>query len=392
MPVVAALVVGAIVGSVLVGGPFRGSDPGAVSAAAVVRGVRGASPSIVEFDATYAIVERGFSAEIPERRMRMRVAFLAPQRFRLDLVDDTVYPPGPSVPADATVIEQAGAVAVTAPTGCPPGTPGEGCPTVRTTDSSRLADLIVPMATFGSAAGLRIGGTDLDGDRSVVRVSLSFARAAPMFGFLEVGGWRPFFPGDRVDVLLDTETWIPRRLTVTPVDTAARRAWELRFGLPPEHADAPPILDVRAVTVLTEAPSTSWFEVPDAPDRLTVGEVAATTGFRPAVPASTGSLELATATVRPGRGGGSLLVFADGLAYLRVGESIGVHDPRLGCAATGRAVVTTAGVGTYAAADGRHGRCLALPGDRTTVVLESNLPRAELFEVAASLPLAGRDA
>ena len=69
--VVAALVAGAVIGSVLVGGPFRGRDQRAISATAVVRGVREASPALESFQGTYEVVERGLSprgAAAPARR------------------------------------------------------------------------------------------------------------------------------------------------------------------------------------------------------------------------------------------------------------------------------------------------------------------------------------
>ena len=392
LPVAAALVAGAVLGSVLVGGPFRGRDREAVSAEAVVRGVRGASSAMRSFDATYEIVERGFARLLPVRRFDMRVAFLAPQRFRLDIDDTTAYPPGSStVPLDMTVVEDATAIATTvsAPTGCGPGTPG--CPAVRTTvttgRSSGLADLIVPLTTLGSAGGVRILGTGTVDERAIVRVELPFARAAPMFPFLELGdgGWRPFFQGDRVELLLDADTWMPRRMTVFPAASEARRAWEFRFGLPVEHP-ATPILDVRAVSAGGE-PDAGRFAI-DGSERLAVGELADAIGFRPAIPADTGDLELATVAAPRGPGGRrSLLVFADGLDYLRVSERDGATRGMFGCASRGAAVEVAGGIASYAIADGVHGRCLAFAGDGTTVVLETNLPRPELLAIAASLPV-----
>ena len=44
------------------------------------------------FAATFAVTEHGLSPDVPERQLRMDVAFLAPQRFRLDVHDETTYP------------------------------------------------------------------------------------------------------------------------------------------------------------------------------------------------------------------------------------------------------------------------------------------------------------
>src|SRR5918994_560565 len=90
--VAAALVAGAVIGSVLVGGPFRVGDRPVTSSTAVVRGVRAAAPGLDSFQGTYEVVERGFSPEVPLRRLDVHLAFLAPQRFRLDVIDRTSYP------------------------------------------------------------------------------------------------------------------------------------------------------------------------------------------------------------------------------------------------------------------------------------------------------------
>jgi hypothetical protein len=123
MPVAAALVVGALIGSVLVGGPFRGRDPEAVSAAALVRGVRGASASMRSFEATFRIEERGLAPDVPVRRLDMRIAFLAPGRFRLDVFDRTDYPSAARVPNDVTYVEDASTVWRSAPPAAVPPCP-----------------------------------------------------------------------------------------------------------------------------------------------------------------------------------------------------------------------------------------------------------------------------
>ena len=94
------------------------------------------------------------------------------------------------------------------------------------------ADLIAPIATFGSADGVTVvGREDVDGHETV-RVEMSFARAAPLFPFLRLGGtWRPMFEGDRVVLWLDTTGWYPVRFEVFPSTDPERRAWEMRFGL-----------------------------------------------------------------------------------------------------------------------------------------------------------------
>ena len=412
MPVAAALVAGAIVGSVLVGGPFRGADRGAISANAVVLGVRAAAPALESFDGTFSVVERGFSTEVPERRLDVRMAFLAPQRFRLDVVDRTSYPASvaASASSDLTYIQNGAVTFRSGPSGCPPGLDG-ACPTTSTrlTSGATPTDLMVPVATLGSVRDLDVLGTDRIGGAQVVRVQLTFSRALAMFPFLWIdelaragagtgaassaSTWRPFFAGDRVEVELDAEGWVPRRITVYPASSERRRAWELRFGLPVEAATTP-ILDVVATGVAAEPPDASLFEIPSghAP-ALTLPELAETIGRLPTTPTFTGELRLET-SVAPAPANDqasldSLLVYADGLDHLRVGERAGPHAELVGRGATPIAL-PGGGVGYYSEATATRGRRITIVASDTTLLLESNLPAARLLEIAASIPVQGR--
>ena len=404
MPVAAALVAGAVVGSVLVGGPFRVRDRGAISANAVVQGVRNASPALESFDGTFSVVERGLASEVPVRRLDVRMAFLAPQRFLLDVVDRTIYPPQASfIQSDLTYIENATTTFRSGPTGCPAGLDDPACPPTSTTVASGLTptDLMVPVATFGSAEGVRVLGTGLVDGTQVVRLELTFARAQAMFPFLWLddptgpagagGTWRPFFPGDRVEVELDAGAWVPRRITVYPASTERRRAWELRFGQPVEDSSVP-ILDVVATHVATSAPAPSLFEIPGATRAPTsIAEVADLVGYRPATPTFTGDLELASSIAPPvgPAAPSSLLVYADGLDYLRVGERPGSHTGLVAPDAT-RVVLQGGGIAYYWAPTTGNGRRIAILGDDTSLLLETNLPRLDLFAIADSMPVQGR--
>ncbi len=404
MPVAAALVAGAVIGSVLVGGPFRVRDREAISANAVVQGVRNASPALESFEGTFSVVERGLASEVPVRRLDVRMAFLAPQRFRLDVVDRTIYPPEASfIPSDLTYIENATTTFHSGPTGCPVGLADRACPPTSTTVTSgpTPTDLMVPVATLGSAEGVRVLGTGRVDGAQVVRLELTFVRAQAMFPFLWLDDpagpagagstWRPFFPGDRVEVQLDAGAWVPRRITVYPAATERRRAWELRFGRPVEDPSVP-ILDVVATHIATEAPDASLFDIPGpTPAPTSVADVAELVGYRPATPTLTGDLELATsiAPTAASRAPTSLLVYADGLDYLRVGERAGSHAELVSPDAT-RVVLQGGGIAYYWAATTGHGRRIAILGDDTSLLLETNLPRLDLFAIADSLPVQGR--
>ena len=401
----AAALAGLLVGSLVVGGPWRRPDEGPIAAAAIVQGVRGAAPSLDAFRATYTIDEWGLSPDVPLRSLGMDVAFLAPQRFRLQIRDRTDYPTPAWTPTDIVYVEDKAASYLSGPTGCPADLGVGVCPPTRTTVSSTSpysaaaplpADLILPLATFGSARGIRVIGTDqLDG-RSAVHVEMSFARAAPMFPFLRLGGsWRPFFGGDRVQLWLETGTWFPLRISVLPSSDPERRLWEMRFGRAPESTDSP-ILTVTAVSFEAGPPDASLFAISGvkASQIVSLVELSERTGFLPATPTAPGELTLSTIIVPPARLAAprSLLVYTEGLDYLRIGEHPSWSGPGpFGPVDELAQEVELPGVGVafYEPASEAFGRRLAIHAAETDVFLESNLPRHRLLEVAASLPLAG---
>src|SRR5262245_59258882 len=87
-PLAAALLVGVLIGSLVVGGPWQRSDTGsALAAAEVADGISAAAVHLDAYQATFDIRERNLSPGVPERDLTMRVWFGAPERFRLDVAD-----------------------------------------------------------------------------------------------------------------------------------------------------------------------------------------------------------------------------------------------------------------------------------------------------------------
>ncbi|MEX0983940.1 MAG: zf-HC2 domain-containing protein [Actinomycetota bacterium] len=400
---VAAALVSALVGSLVVGGPWRPPDEGPVAAAAIVQGVRGAAPSLDAFRATYTIVERGLAPDVPVRSLDMDVAFLAPQRFRLQIRDRTDYPTSAWTPTDIVYVEDMPASSLSGPTGCPADV--AGClPTRDTVNASSIysaaaplpADLILPLATFGSARGVRVIGTEQIDGRAAVHVEMSFARAAPLFPFLRLGGtWRPFFAGDLVQVWLDADGWFPLRITVSPSSDPERRLWEMRFGRAPESTDAP-ILIVRAVGFDASPPDPSLFAIPgmDGAQTLSLAELVDRTGFLPVTPTALGELTLSTVVVPPEglATPRSLLVYTEGLDYLRIAELPAWSGPGpFGPvdALAEEVELPGVGVGFYEPAGEGLGRRISINGAETALFLETSLPRERLVAVAASLPIVG---
>src|SRR5437016_757473 len=74
----AAALIGALIGSLVVGGPWQGPASRSVAVAAVARSIRDAAPSIDAFQGTYRIDERGLSPDVPERHRAMDLALPAP--------------------------------------------------------------------------------------------------------------------------------------------------------------------------------------------------------------------------------------------------------------------------------------------------------------------------
>jgi outer membrane lipoprotein-sorting protein len=403
---VAATVVGALVGSLLVGGPWQRPSSGPIAAAAVARSIRGSASSVDSFRGTYAIRETGLAPAVPERRLTMDVAFLAPQRFRLEVHDETPYPDASWTPTNLTWIQDVASTYSSGPSGCPEDLVSQGCPRTRATVTkiSRFsataplpADLVLPLATFGSTRGLRVEGEeDIHGHRTV-RVELSFERASPLFPFLRMGGtWRPFFAEDRVVLWLDAATWFPVRTQVFPASGRDRRAWEMRFGRATESPDAP-ILEVDALSTSTVPPDASLFAFPGSPGPASssLGDLSDRLGYRPATPQDPGDLQLATviapnpATPATPR---SLLLYADGLDYLRVGERPDWREraPFGPVDATAQRVAVGGGVAYYEPAGDQLGRRLAIHASATDLYVETNLPRSRLLSIASSIPLRGR--
>jgi hypothetical protein len=408
-PAVAAALAGIVLGSVLVGGPWQGPANQPIAAATIVRSVRSIAPTLEAFHATYAIHEFGLSPSVPERRLEMEVAFRSPQRFRLQVRDRTEYPSASWTPTDLLFIEDVTATFTSGPSGCPGDLPVGVCPRTRATVTHLSefsaaaplpADLVLPVATFGSSEGFRVLGAERVGDRDAIHVRLSFERAAPMFPFLRIGGtWRPFFDRDRVQLWLDADSWLPLRMLVYPSRSEERREWELRYGRGVESPEEP-ILDVRMVNVADEPPDLSLFRIPGARSpasaRPRLMDLPARIGYLPATPIDPGDLELvsivlpdSSAPVTPS----SVLLYAEGLDYLRVGERRGWSGPGpFGPLDPGAQQVrlTGGGVAYYEPAGEGYGRRVAIHTATADLFLETNLPRGRLLEIASSLPIQGQ--
>jgi hypothetical protein len=400
-PTAAALVVGLVAGSLVVGGPWR-DHPSRTSASAaeVITGVRTAARTVRAYHAVFAITQRGLPAPVPDRTLEAELWFSAPGRYRLDVRDRTRYPSRDWTPTDLRYVEADTAVYTEAPTGCPAGLPADRCPPSNSTRipystaAPLAADLVVPLDVLVSPRGLTVERTGVVLGRPAVLVETSFARAAPLFPFLQLGGdWRPIFPDDRVELWVDATDWSPLRWTVYPADDPARAEWELRFGLQPEPIDTA-IIDVTATETDHGTPTRRRFAAAHPAPPVPLSKLSERAGFRPVRPTATEDLRLTSSAAPRIDGGGNQtqLTYSNGLTYLRV-----VEQPRWQggtlfgpVSEDAERVDLSGGIAYYEPAGERQGRRLAIHTGDTNIYLETNLSREELLAVAASMPLDGR--
>jgi hypothetical protein len=403
-PVAAALVVGALIGSLVVGGPWQRSETGsALAATEVTEGISAAAARLDAYRATFVIDERHLSPEVPERHLMMRVSFEAPERFRLDVVDHTHYPAA-ATPTNLKLVVDGSTWYAAGPAPCPTAT----CPQRESVVRNRLpfstaaptpTDLVLPISTLADADRLTVLGRGTVLGRPAVRVEVPFERAEPLFPFLSIGGdWRPFFPNDRVRIWLDERNWFPLRWDVYPATGAGRDAWALRFGLPDEPS-LRTVFSVRALRVSLDTPDADVFDIPatnSSQDQgartVELGDVRRETGFEPVAPSVVGGLDRYRVVLPRDDAGGTLVAYADGLAFLNLGETrswkgdapfgpVGVQAEEIS--------LTGGGVAYYEPASRDHGRRVAIHAAGTDLYLESNLPRSELLAAAAKLPVQG---
>ena len=421
-PVAAALVVGIIVGSLVVGGPWPRREAAPIAAAEVREGVLRAAARVRALRATFLVTERNLHfPAVTQRRLILSVAFRAPERFRLEVDDLTDYPGNRWTPTDLTLVVNGARWSLTAPSACPRGL-GRTCPPVRTVVRDRApfspgtpmpTDLVVPLEIFAGGEPELLGEGRVLG-RPAVRVAVPYAAARSLFAFTELGGtWRPFFEDDRVVLWLDRRTWLPLEWQVFPARGRERNLWEQRFELPPEHPSRA-VFEVRAVNVSRERPRPGTFRIEAGPGnvrtegvrRVPVASLAEEIGYEPVAPDAVDGLPLYQAVVPAGPAPATpdaVVTYARGLSWVKLAERRGETGsaPGSGPGEEGEPpfgpvsplaeeiALPGGGVAYYEPATEEAGRRLLIHAEGTDLLLETNLPREELFRIAANLPVLG---
>jgi outer membrane lipoprotein-sorting protein len=400
--VAASLVIGLVAGSLTVGGPWRADDQTTLASAAdVSAGVAAAASKLQAYQATFAITERDPTGPATWRSLSMNIAFRAPEQFRLDVADHTPGAGTRFASDDLELIVNGGSSYQVAPSACPIGV----CPAREQVVRNRLpfssatpapTDLILPVSTLVGAREMQVVRTGRILGREAIEVRLPFERARPLFPFLDLGGrWRPFFPGDRVDLWLDARNWFPLRYTVYPAVGRNRDEWQLRFGIPDEPAGVP-IFTVDAVSVEEAAPDPSVFRIPHAPSATdegartaTIADIRSAVAFSPVAPSQVDGLPLYRAVLPENERDDAVLTYSSGLSWLKLGETrVSTGERFFGPVGVHAEQVQVDGVGTvyYEPASDRHGRRLAIhTADGRDLYLETNLSREQLLGAAASL-------
>ncbi|HEX9123759.1 MAG TPA: zf-HC2 domain-containing protein [Actinomycetota bacterium] len=408
-PVAAALVVGLVAGSLSMGGPWRQSRRATVaSAEQVTEGVARAAALLTAYQARFSVTEHHFAPDLPVRELSMGVWFRAPDRFRLDVTDHTQYPARDRTPTDLRLVVNGSAWSSTAPSACPVGT----CPPRTTVITNRVpfsgstptpTDLILPMNALADAHELQVVGRSAVLGRRAIRVRLTFEQAQPLFPFLSLGGsWRPFFPGDRVDLWLDATSWFPLRYEVFPAPGRERAQWALRFGLPPEPPGRP-VFQVNALSVSEQPPPSSTFRIPtgrgtqdQGARTVPLSDLRKEAGFDPVVPEQVEGLDpyraVLPAPADRSAAPETVISYSKGLNWLKVGETRGwTGDAPYGPVGLHAEEVRLPGGGVayYEPATDEQGRRLSIHAEGIDLYLETTLPRDQLLRVAASLPVSG---
>ena len=189
-------------------------------------------------------------------------------------------------------------------------------------------------------------------------------------------------------------SWLPLRTEIYP-SRQERREWELRFGRPAEAADAPMPHDAPALGVARRR----RVAVPHPRERptatpLSLDDVRAHAGYDPATPARAGELELVSVVVPPESSPvtpSSLLVYAEGLDYLRVAERRDWTGPGpFGPVDAGAQEVTWTEAGSATTSPpAKASVAVSRYAGEADVYLETNLPRRRLLAIASSLPVVG---
>ena len=377
--------------------PF--DDTSRIAAASEVSdGVRAAAREIAAYRATFSMMERGWDEQVPERRMSAEIAFEGPENVRIDIRDHTDYPSDGWPRNDVTLIATADRSWISEPSSCPvEALPACAAPTTwagvveRRSVVNRLpfdgttalpTEIILPLETLAADEGFEVLAEETVSGRQALRLRLDYRQAIPLVASLQAGGsWRSYHPLDEVRLWVDRETWFPLRYEIRAGTSADRALWAQRHGLD----DASGELLLRVQTTELAEPSTGNIGEPDVPVsgiRRDAGFIETTKLNR--IPRLSAA---GLAPYRMGRtpAGHRIVAFAQGLRYLKATWSRGRQLSSSAIRTAEEVALPGGGYAYYLPASATSGRRLEMIDPPRIGVLETNLPRRQLLDVAGTL-------
>jgi hypothetical protein len=385
-PVTAAGFGMGLLAGVLLLGSLRGTDP--ILAASIHEKVSRAQRSITSLRLEFTITERGFHPLVPVRTYAGSLAYQAPERAVVHIVDSTLYPSSEWVANDLDLVIDGTEAWARTTTACPapPTDPEKGSDVVPlpactepslevvtgrdpfSTLTPSPLEMVVPVSAFRLESELE----HLQARPGTVGVAMTAAQASDLLDdLLGSGQWRALYPGDRAEVVLDAETAVPVEVSVFPSESPDRLAWAARRGYDDPTGEA--ILEWR-VTKLRTGVVVSAPPAPAPADR--------DLGFRPERLAPPVEAPEGFALVSSGTLAGTRLwAWSDGRAWLRVEVVEDWEGP--GMFGSGGRALRPIDTGIYT-----DGSAAYVHGVGADAVVRGSVSEQALIDLAVALPLA----
>lgn len=373
--------------------------PRHVGAAELSELVHAGQHQVQSLQAQVAVEERGWHPDVPDRAYAGTLAYEAPETLTLQLRDETGYPSDDWRPNDVTLVVDDVTAWSRARVGCPrtalpdcmPDAPRTTIVTGREpfdpTEPVPL-DLVVPVASFGTATTAADANTATVDGRRAVEVTVPVAQLQPMLdGILTLGAWRELHPSDLATVALDSQYGVPLRVEVTASSTTTREQWAATLG----YDDRPGDVLWRWTLTDVAVNGTSSAPTPAPPGD---GDVTVDRGFEAGAGTHadevTADVPVNLSTHRAGTiGEVEVASWFDGRAWLRIRVHPDWERPRLfgrrGGELVERVALPSGGV-AYVAEGGTE---VFLHGDEVDVAIAGSVTPGQLREVADQLDVQG---
>ena len=400
--VVAALLVGIVAGAAFIGLDIRES---AQVRADVPERVVAAQAQVTALRARVTIVERGWHADVPERRYGGQLVYRAPESLLVTLDDRTAYADQRWVPNDVVAVADGDTWWSRGPAACPSETLpdcAERTPRLQVVtgrEPFRAAtpvplDLVVPVRSFALAAAPEWLGRSRVAGRDAVGVVTTAAQIAPLLdGLRQAGTLREVHASDRVEVWLDEQVLVPLKLTVRAADSPERALWASRHGHDDHAGGAVLDISLNHVDLNGTIPDDAFPRPPEDAEARDAGFVDQPRE-RVDVP-EPGWLPDGMTAHRAGIARGSAAApvvavasWSDGIAWVKVRATRDWNGQQLlgQLGDTVRRVELPSGVAYV----GDGGRAVAVHGSALDVVVEGSLPERALLRIAGSLGMSGQ--